>query len=86
MCWIRDRRGPSAALRFAQDDGVVDGQRLVGVLGCSASGGAEVDEAGEEEHGEQVEHPVLAAAAAGGDLEDREADEAEARGRWRWSR
>jgi hypothetical protein len=28
--------------------------------------GVEVDEAGEEEEGEEVEHPVLLAAAAGG--------------------
>ena len=41
------------------------------------SGGAEIDEAAEKEEGEEVEHPVLAAGAAGGEFEDGKADEAE---------
>jgi hypothetical protein len=34
--------------------------------GFAILGGVEVDEAGEEDEGEEVEHPVLAAALAGG--------------------
>ena len=42
------------------------------------SSSRDVDEAEEEEGGEEVEHPVLAAGAAGDEFEGGEADEAEA--------
>src|SRR5215472_12086397 len=45
---------------------------------CSVLAGAEVDEAGEEQRGQRVEEPVLAAESARDEVQHRPGDDAEA--------
>ena len=66
----------AGVLRFAQNDGVWGAVRFFSLPDASALG--EVDEADEEEGGEEVEHPVFLFGAAGEELDQGVAGQAEA--------